>query len=45
MAGMATLLQVKKEWTIDDLWDAHELLDIKDEAEAAQLEHAKLNRR
>ena len=37
MAGLDTLTNVKYHWTIDDLMDAHEALDIKQEAEERQL--------
>lgn len=33
IAGYGTLHEVKHLWTIDDLMDAHEALDIKEEAE------------
>jgi hypothetical protein len=28
---MATYWEIETHWTIDDLFDAHEILDIKDE--------------
>lgn len=37
MAGFGQLLEVRFRWTIDDLLDAHEVLDIKEEAEAAMM--------
>jgi hypothetical protein len=38
MAGFGTLHEVKHQWTIEDLWDAHEACDIKEEAQAYQEE-------
>lgn len=35
---MGQLLDVKFKWTIDDLLDAHEALDIKEEMESHLLE-------
>lgn len=32
LAGHDTLVNVKYAWTIDDLFDAHEALDIQEEA-------------
>jgi len=37
MAGHGSLLEIKKLWSIDDLMDAHEALDIQEEVE----EHAR----
>lgn len=31
MAGVATLQEIKTQWTIDDLADANEILDYKEE--------------
>lgn len=33
MAGLCTLSELHEKWDINDLYDAHEALDIKDEAE------------
>lgn len=33
LAKITTLQEVENHWSIDDLTDAHELLDIKGEAE------------
>jgi hypothetical protein len=33
MAGLATMREIETHWTINDLADANEALDIKDEAE------------
>lgn len=41
MAGLARLHEVKNEWTIDELLDAHEVLDIRDEAEHHAYEAAR----
>lgn len=41
LAKLDTLTNVKFNWTIDDLFDAHEALDIKDEAERFAMERAK----
>ena len=41
MAGLDTLTNVKHHWTIDDLYDAHEALDIKEEMEAEMMESRK----
>lgn len=38
MAGLDTLTNVKNVWTIDDLHDAHEALDIKEEMETELME-------
>ena len=32
-AGLCSLREVQEEWSMDDLLDAHELLDVKAEAE------------
>jgi hypothetical protein len=34
MAKIATLQEIETHWSIDDLADAHEALDIQQEAEA-----------
>lgn len=36
MAQLATLSEVKRKWTLCDLADAHELLDLQDECERAR---------
>lgn len=41
MAGLDTLTNVQHVWTIDDLMDAHEALDFKEEAERLMMEAAK----
>lgn len=41
MAGFDGLYTVKKVWNIDDLMDAHEVLDAKAEAERQEVEKAK----
>ena len=33
LAGISTLQEIETHWSIDDLADANEALDIKDEAE------------
>lgn len=33
MCGTGSLVEVQYQWTIDDLFDAHEALDIKSEME------------
>ena len=38
MAGLGTLSNVKNTWTIDDLLDSHEALDIKEEMEQDAME-------
>lgn len=38
MAGLDTLTNVRDLWSIDDLLDAHEALDIKDEIERSAVE-------
>ena len=38
VAGFGTLNEVCFEWTIDDLMDANEVLDLKEAAEAEQIE-------
>jgi hypothetical protein len=38
MAGLGSLIDVKTKWTIDDLMDAHECLDIRDEADEHMVE-------
>jgi hypothetical protein len=42
MAGYGRLIEVKKDWDIDDLMDAHEALDIKAEAEHHANEMARM---
>lgn len=39
--GLGTLKEVKYDWTIDDLMDAHEALDVKEEIEARAMEGRK----
>jgi hypothetical protein len=34
LAGLCTLEEIERSWTLDDLMDAHEALDIKAEWEA-----------
>lgn len=41
LAQLDTLVNVKYHWTIDDLMDAHEVLDIKEESERRHMEQAK----
>lgn len=41
MAGLATLVEVKHQWSIDDLFDAFDLLDIRAQAESEALQRAK----
>lgn len=41
MAGLGTLVEVRKLWTIDDLLDAIELLNMRDAAEAQAMARAK----
>lgn len=41
MAGFGRLKEVKDDWNIDELLDAHEALDIKEEREAAMMEKAR----
>lgn len=41
MAGHDSLLNVKYRWTIDDLLDSHEALDIKEEMEQHAMEARK----
>ena len=41
MAGLDTLTNVKYNWTIDDLFDSHEALDIKYEKEKEQFNRGK----
>lgn len=46
MAGYGTLYEVKKVWQIDDVADAHEILDLKEEAERKAMQpQGKLGRR
>lgn len=40
MAGLDTLTNVREAWTIDDLYDAHEALDIKEEVEREAYERS-----
>lgn len=44
MGGVGTLMEVKKRWTLDDLMDAHELLDAKAAAEAQMMQKARGSR-
>lgn len=41
MAGIASLKEIETHWTINDLADANEALDIKEEAEAFYIAEAK----
>lgn len=41
MAGLGSLIDIREKWTIDDLMDAHEALDIKFEAEHHAAEMAR----
>ena len=41
LAGLDTLTNVKYSWSIDDLMDSHEALDIQHETEQAAYERAK----
>jgi len=34
LAGLATLHEIEEHWTLSDLLDAHEVLDIKADLEA-----------
>jgi hypothetical protein len=38
MSGLDSLTIVEREWSIDDLYDAHEALDIKAESERHAME-------
>ena len=44
MAGYDTLINVQTAWNLDDLLDAHEVLDIQQEVEAQAMEDAKRGR-
>lgn len=46
VAGLGSLKEVQYEWDIDDLFDAMELLDLKEgmEAEAMQKAHSGLGK-
>ena len=41
MEGLATRTEIKEKWTIIDLADAHEVLDVKAEYENHAMEQAK----
>lgn len=41
LAGMDGLITVQTEWSIDDLFEAHEALDVKQEIEERAVEAAK----
>jgi hypothetical protein len=41
LAHCGTLLEVRNAWTIDDLMDAHEALDIQAEIEHHRMESAR----
>lgn len=41
MAGLGTLMEVRYQWTIDDIFDAHEALDIREEAERKAIERTR----
>ena len=41
LSGLDTLTNVKYNWSLEDLLQAHEALDIKEELEAAAFERAK----
>ena len=38
MAQYGSLIEVQTQWSIDDLFDAHEALDVKAEMEAQEAE-------
>jgi len=41
LAKVASLSEIEKHWSINDLADANEALDIKDEVEAHMMKEAK----
>lgn len=41
MAGHGSLIEIKHKWTIDDLMDSHEALDIQEEIERHHAEMAR----
>jgi len=41
LAKITTLEEIERHWSLDDLCDAHEALDIRDEAEAYALKNAR----
>lgn len=43
MSNLATLTEIKQNWTITDLLDAHECLDIKDCIEDWHMKQVKVN--
>lgn len=40
MAGLGTLNEVRRQWSIDDLFDAIDLLELKERAEAEAMARA-----
>jgi len=44
LAQVATLREIEEHWTINDLADANEALDIKQELEAREIERAQRQR-
>lgn len=43
MSNIATLSEIRDNWTINDLLDAHECLDIKDYMEDWHMKQSKAN--
>lgn len=44
LAQIATLSEIQERWSLDDLLDAHEALDVKAEAEARERERVERER-
>jgi len=42
---MGTLVEVKQQWTLDDLFDAHAVLDFREAAEARAMAMPRMGRR
>jgi len=40
VAGFGSLMEVRKEWDLDALCDAHEVLDLREDAEQQALQEA-----
>jgi len=45
ISGIATLEEIERYWNINDLYDAHEAMDIKEELEQHVIEATKVNPR
>jgi hypothetical protein len=45
LAGLDSLTNIEEKWSVDDLYDAHEALDVKAEMEHFMMENARNGQR